>query len=144
MAGAPAGNRNAVKAKIWTAAVMRAIDRLYAPENAMGVASTSRGIDALADRFLALSSASSEFVQMAFFKELADRIEGRVPYAADLPPELTGGDDMAESKNQYEVARRIAVTLTQAAMRRAHDAAAGNTLPAISSTSVRVKEEARP
>lgn len=146
MAGAPAGNRNAVKAKLWTLAIMRAVERLYAPDQAMGVASTSRGIDELADRFVALSVAQSEFVRMAFFKEFGDRIEGRVAQAIEPMGDGSALIDPAEAtdpKNAYEVARRIATALTQAALRRAHDAAAGNSLPAIASTSVRVTEPIR-
>lgn len=134
---APIGNRNGAKAKIWSNAIMRAIDRKYGGEN-LEVIKASRGLDKMADEFLELAYSQSDFVRMAFFKEVGDRIEGKV--AQPLEHSGDGGGalpiDAADGKNDYEVARRIATALTQAALSRA-----AKSTPAIASTARRVPDE---
>lgn len=63
---APLGNQNAAKAKRWTAAIERALERSSRVEGQME-------LDALADDFLKEVRASG----ITGFKELGDRLEGK-------------------------------------------------------------------
>lgn len=73
--GAPLGNQNAAKAKRWEAAVERALARRAngqpAPED---VSDLIRGIDAAADAFV---SQLFDAKDLGYFKELADRLDGK-------------------------------------------------------------------
>jgi hypothetical protein len=75
--GAPVGNQNAAKAKIWAAAIERALERRVPGDQRI------RAIDELADKFLD----SCEKGQIAAFKELADRLDGKAeqPVAVSAP-----------------------------------------------------------
>jgi hypothetical protein len=72
--GAPVGNQNAAKAKVWTAAIERALDK-------RGV-SRIEALDALAEKLLALADQGD----LPALKELGDRLEGKPAQA------LTGPD----------------------------------------------------
>ena len=63
--GAPAGNQNAARAKVWTAAIERALDK-RGP-------SRIEALDALAEKFLA----AVESGDIAAFREFGDRIQGK-------------------------------------------------------------------
>ena len=71
--GAPTGNNNAAKAKVWTAAIERAL------------ANRSRldqkdALDSLAEKLLAKSAEAD----LGALKELGDRLEGKPGQAIDL------------------------------------------------------------
>ena len=76
MAGAPLGNQNAAKAKVWTAAVQRALERRK-PLNERIAA-----IDELADKLLSLCYKGD----LAALQELGNRLEGK-------PVTLVAGED---------------------------------------------------
>lgn len=67
MAGAPKGNQNAAKAKVWSAAIERALERRK-PAN-----ERIKAIDELADKLLEACYGSD----LAALKELGDRLEGK-------------------------------------------------------------------
>ena len=79
MAGAPKGNQNAAKAKVWSEAIKRALDRRTA-RRADGILE----IDALADTLLD-ECAQGEMIAL---KELGDRLEGKVAQGV-----IHSGDD---------------------------------------------------
>jgi hypothetical protein len=66
MAGAPFGNKNAANAKLWQAAIHRALAR-------RSKVAGREALDDLAERFLALCDESD----LGAFKELGDRIDGK-------------------------------------------------------------------
>lgn len=65
--GAPVGNQNAAKAKIWHAAIMRALERRQPADQRI------KAIDELADRLLDLVAAGD----LAALKEFGDRLDGK-------------------------------------------------------------------
>ena len=78
--GAPIGNQNAAKAKVWSAAIKRALERRIPLDQLIKV------IDELADKLIDLCAAGD----LPALKELGDRLEGKVTQVvagdADLPP----------------------------------------------------------
>lgn len=79
MAGAPLGNQNAAKGKIWQAAIMRALEKRGSERKA--------AIDDLAERLLAKADEGD----ISALKELGDRLEGKpaqaiIGGAEDDPP----------------------------------------------------------
>lgn len=120
--GAPLGNKNAASARLWRAAILRAIERKHGrdQEDGLPVASEgNRGLAYYANKFLALAESADEGVRLAFFREFGDRIEGK----SLTPIEHSGGASPIEIdvSNRNEIGRRIAWTLMQAALQRAHD-----------------------
>lgn len=77
MAGAPVGNQNAAKAKVWRAAIMRALERRK-PAN-----ERIQAIDELADKLLDLVAAGD----LPALKEFGDRMDGKPAQA------IIGGDE---------------------------------------------------
>lgn len=75
--GAPLGNQNAARAKIWAAAVERAIERLgdpsINPDEPIERSPKMKGLDALADKFVLGASGGD----LGFFKEMGDRLDGK-------------------------------------------------------------------
>ena len=72
--GAPAGNQNAAKAKVWNAAIMRALD-------ARGSRLEQKNaLDALADALLDKAAEGD----MGALKELGDRLDGKSAQALTL------------------------------------------------------------
>lgn len=67
MAGAPRGNQNAAKAKVWSAAIERALDRRYNGKD------RAAALDSLADKLLDLC----ERRDLAALQELGNRLEGK-------------------------------------------------------------------
>lgn len=65
--GAPKGNQNAAKAKVWTAAIERALER-YKPAD-----ERIKAIDELADKLLGLCRNGD----LAALQELGNRLEGK-------------------------------------------------------------------
>ena len=73
---APVGNRNAAKAKVWSAAIQRALDRRASERG--------KAIDDLADKLLDLCAEGD----LQALKELGDRLEGKPAVAI-----VGGGED---------------------------------------------------
>lgn len=73
--GAPLGNQNAAKAKRWTAAIERALERRATgrtrPDD---VSDLMRGLDLAADLYVAQLFEAKD---LGYFKELGDRVDGR-------------------------------------------------------------------
>lgn len=79
MAGAPLGNQNAAKAKVWHAAIMRALERREQSRT-----DGRKEIDALADELIKLVAAGD----LAALKEFGDRLDGKPAQAIVGDPEL--------------------------------------------------------
>jgi hypothetical protein len=77
--GAPIGNQNAAKSKIWNAAIHRALERRSA-SRADGI----KEIDALAEKLLELVAKGD----LLALKEFGDRIDGKPAQAVDLSGQL--------------------------------------------------------
>lgn len=78
--GAPKGNRNAAKAKIWSAAIERALSRCSSVDGRIM-------LDALAEKLIALAEAGD----LAALREIGDRLEGRPAQALALEGSLELG-----------------------------------------------------
>ena len=76
--GAPIGNKNGAKAKVWHAAIMRALERRD-QSRADGI----KEIDALAEKLLTLVAAG----ELNALKEFGDRLDGKPAQA------IVGGDE---------------------------------------------------
>lgn len=74
MAGAPIGNQNAAKAKLWHAAILRALDK-------RGAGDRLQALDELAAKLLDLVATGD----LAALKEFGDRLDGK-------PAQTIGGD----------------------------------------------------
>lgn len=80
--GAPLGNQNAAKAKRWTAAIERALERRATGKpRPTDVSDLIAGLDAAADEFVAQIFADKD---LGYFKELGDRLDGKPSQAVDL------------------------------------------------------------
>lgn len=81
---APAGNQNAAKAKQWSAAIERALERLgdptIDPDKPIPRASKAKAMDMLADIFVANVKAG----ELPFFREFGDRMEGKPAQGLEL------------------------------------------------------------
>jgi hypothetical protein len=75
---APLGNQNAARAKVWRAAIMRALERRKPADE------RKQAIDELADKLLDLVSSGD----LAALKEFGDRLDGK-------PAQAIVGDDDA-------------------------------------------------
>jgi hypothetical protein len=64
--GAPVGNQNAARAKVWQAAILRALDK-------RGAGDRVKALDELAEFLLAACSTG----ELAALKELGDRLDGK-------------------------------------------------------------------
>ena len=76
MAGAPLGNQNAAKPKMWQAAINRALEKRSRVEG-------REALDDLAEKLLALADQSD----LGALKELGDRLDGKPGQALSV-----GGD----------------------------------------------------
>lgn len=65
--GAPLGNQNAAKAKVWHAAIMRALERRKPADERV------QAIDELADKLIELVAEGD----LAALKEFGDRLDGK-------------------------------------------------------------------
>lgn len=86
MAGAPIGNQNAAKAKVWSAAINRALEK-------RGV-SRIEALDALAEKLLEKCDEGD----LPALKELGDRLEGKAAQQVVL-----SGDPDAPLETKMEV-----------------------------------------
>jgi hypothetical protein len=77
--GAPVGNKNAAKAKIWHAAIMRALERRD-QSRADGI----KEIDALADKLIGLVAQGD----LPALKEFGDRIDGKPGQQLEMSGQL--------------------------------------------------------
>ena len=99
---APKGNKHATKARIWSAALERALERRV--ESTGGI----KALDKLADVFIENCFTGD----LGFLKEFGDRMEGRsrqqIDITSDEMPTVSPG-------LTFEVARRIIFVLEQSA-----------------------------
>lgn len=76
--GAPIGNQNAAKAKQWTAAIERALERRgdpsIDPDKPIERTPRMKAMDALAEAFIVKLDAEKD---IGFFREFGDRLEGK-------------------------------------------------------------------
>ena len=93
--GAPVGNQNAARAKQWQAAIERAIERLadpsIDPDSPVPRTPRVKGLDMLADAFVASVKASN----YKAFSELGDRIDGKPSQSHEVSG--PGGDPIETS-----------------------------------------------
>lgn len=73
MAGAPIGNQNAANAKVWKAAIERALER-------RGAGDRKLALDALAEKLLLKCDESD----LGALKELGDRLDGKPKETSDV------------------------------------------------------------
>lgn len=90
MAGAPVGNQNAARAKVWRAAIMRALERRKPADERV------QAIDELADKLIALV----EQGDLGALKEFGDRLDGK-------PAQAIVGDDDHDPISIRKVERAI-------------------------------------
>jgi hypothetical protein len=76
--GAPQGNQNAAKAKVWSAAILRALDRRKPADERI------KAIDELADKLLDECYSGD----LAALQELGNRLEGKPAQAIDVSGEM--------------------------------------------------------
>jgi hypothetical protein len=88
MAGAPLGNQNAAKAKLWHAAILRALDK-------RGAGDRLQALDELAAKLLDLVATGD----LAALKEFGDRLDGK-------PAQTIAGDPEAPLHNITEIVNR--------------------------------------
>lgn len=88
MAGAPFGNQNAAKAKKWTAAIERALER----RKGVGLAAMQAALDELADKFIV----AVENGDISAWREFGDRLEGK-------PAQVIAGDPDAPLQTITEI-----------------------------------------
>lgn len=79
--GAPRGNQNAAKAKVWHAAIMRALERRKPADERVAA------IDELADKLLDLVSRGD----LGALKEFGDRLDGKPAQAVTVAGDEDGG-----------------------------------------------------
>lgn len=94
MAGAPLGNQNAKKARIWTEALKRALARYSG-------SSVDAGLDRLADRMVKAAAEGDEQAFAAITEKIGDRLEGKPAQSLTV-----GGDDENPLKTVNEVILR--------------------------------------
>jgi hypothetical protein len=79
--GAPVGNQNAAKAKVWHAAIMRALERRKPADERV------KAIDELADKLLELVAKGD----LGALKEFGDRLDGKPAQAVTVAGDEDGG-----------------------------------------------------
>lgn len=84
--GAPVGNQNGKKAKIWEQAIKRALARRVS-------GTIDQGLDRLADRLIEAAEAGDQWA----LKEIGDRMDGK---AAQI---IAGDEDLPAIKQSLEV-----------------------------------------
>lgn len=78
--GAPVGNQNAAKAKVWHAAILRALDK-------RGAGDRVQALDELAGKLLDLVATGD----LAALKEFGDRLDGKPAQAVTVAGDDEGG-----------------------------------------------------
>jgi hypothetical protein len=78
--GAPVGNQNAAKAKVWHAAILRALDK-------RGAGDRVQALDELAGKLLDLVATGD----LAALKEFGDRMDGKPAQAVTVAGDDEGG-----------------------------------------------------
>jgi hypothetical protein len=79
--GAPVGNQNGRKAKIWEQALKRALAR-YSGET------VDAGLDRLADRMVKAAMTDDDSAAAQIIERIGDRIDGKPAQAVDLSGQL--------------------------------------------------------
>jgi hypothetical protein len=84
--GAPLGNQNAAKAKVWRAAIERALERLadpsINPDYPIARSPRAKGLDMMAEQFVRNCLADSTTVPS--LRDLGDRIDGKPVQATEI------------------------------------------------------------
>jgi len=93
MAGAPLGNQNGKKAKLWEQAIKRALAR-YSGE------SVDRGLDLLADKLVKAAMDDDSMAQYQIIEQIGNRIDGK-------PAQAIVGDDESDPVSIRVVERVI-------------------------------------
>ncbi len=112
MAGAPKGNQNAAKAKVWSAAIARALDRREPADKRI------KAIDELADKLLDECYTGS----LSALQELGNRLEGKshqsmdIGLSTDMPLE-----EMNDAELTAELARVRSALIGNAAKKGSKD-----------------------
>ena len=91
--GAPIGNQNARKARVWTEAIKRALAR-YSGN------SVEAGLDKLADRMVKAAAEGDQDAWHIITEKIGDRLEGK-------PAQVVVGDSDADPLQVAMVERRI-------------------------------------
>jgi hypothetical protein len=78
--GAPVGNQNAAKAKVWHAAILRALDK-------RGAGDRVKALDELAGKLLDLVATGD----LSALKEFGDRLDGKPAQAVAVSGDGEGG-----------------------------------------------------
>lgn len=79
-AGAPVGNQNAAKAKRWTAAIERILERWPEEPNTTDCTPFMQGLNKAAFAFVGEMMATKD---VQFFREFGDRLEGKPAQTVD-------------------------------------------------------------
>lgn len=103
---APQGNQNAAKAKVWSAAIERALERqgdpTINPDSPIERSPKAKALDAMADKFVAAGMAGPSYEKgdpwLGVIKEFADRMEGKPAQSVTL-----AGDPEAPLETKMEV-----------------------------------------
>lgn len=93
MAGAPVGNKNARKAKIWEQALKRALARYVS-------GTVDEGLDRLADRMVKAAMEADEAAATQIIERIGDRMDGKPAQA------IVGDDDADPIRTVSEVIMR--------------------------------------
>lgn len=91
---APVGNKNAAKAKVWSAAIQRALDKRVSERRA--------ALDELAEKLIDMALGGD----MAAFREIGDRLEGKPVQQVEIDGELRQRDISGEPLSADEWAQR--------------------------------------
>jgi len=81
--GAPKGNQNGAKAKRWSAAIERALER----RKGVGLRAQQEALDELAEKFL-MAVEAGDAGSISGYRELGDRLEGKAVQPSEV--ELSG------------------------------------------------------
>jgi hypothetical protein len=84
MAGAPLGNQNAAKSKLWSSALLK-VSEVYPEKVTLGKNDKMKGIYEAAYKFWDEMMAGNQLHgSLPYFKELGDRVEGKPPQSMDV------------------------------------------------------------
>ena len=81
MAGAPEGNKNRARAKLWSAAIERAIAALPGAPDDTDTSDLVKGLNRAAHAFVVKMLADND---LGFYREFGDRIDGKPKQSVDM------------------------------------------------------------
>jgi hypothetical protein len=97
--GAPVGNQNGRKAKVWEQAIKRALAR-------MSNATVDKGLDKLAEQLVKAAESGEQWA----IKEVGDRLDGKAVQQVDIDGELRQRDISGEPLTADEWSKRYGST----------------------------------